>query len=59
MWLYTVPGLILPYLYFQIPLMVITFMPALEGLKPQWLRGERDARAEAGRPTGGGSASRC
>jgi putative spermidine/putrescine transport system permease protein len=36
-WLYTVPGLILPYLYFQIPLMVITFMPALEGLKPQWL----------------------
>lgn len=36
-WLYTVPGLILPYLYFQIPLMVITFMPALEGLRPQWL----------------------
>ncbi|WP_223691044.1 ABC transporter permease [Leifsonia poae] len=36
-WLYTVPGLILPYLYFQIPLMVITFLPALEGLKPQWL----------------------
>jgi putative spermidine/putrescine transport system permease protein len=36
-WLYTVPGLILPYLYFQIPLMVITFLPALEGLRPQWL----------------------
>ena len=36
-WLYTVPGLILPYLYFQIPLMVITFMPALEGLRPQGL----------------------
>jgi putative spermidine/putrescine transport system permease protein len=35
-WLYQVPGLLLPYLYFQIPLMVITFMPAMEGLKPQW-----------------------
>jgi putative spermidine/putrescine transport system permease protein len=35
-WLYQVPGLLLPYLYFQVPLMVITFMPALEGLKPQW-----------------------
>ncbi|MDR2256842.1 MAG: ABC transporter permease subunit [Arthrobacter sp.] len=35
-WLYTVPGLILPYLYFQIPLMIITFLPAMEGLKPQW-----------------------
>jgi putative spermidine/putrescine transport system permease protein len=35
-WLYQVPGLVLPYIYFQVPLMVITFMPALEGLKPQW-----------------------
>ncbi|HWR85535.1 MAG TPA: ABC transporter permease [Rhodoglobus sp.] len=35
-WLYQVPGLIPVYLYFQIPLMVITFLPALEGLKPQW-----------------------
>ncbi|GAB3118529.1 ABC transporter permease [Glaciibacter psychrotolerans] len=35
-WLYTVPGLILPYIYFQVPLMVIVFLPALEGLKPQW-----------------------
>ena len=35
-WLYQVPGLLLPYIYFQVPLMVITFMPALEGLKPQW-----------------------
>jgi putative spermidine/putrescine transport system permease protein len=34
--LYTVPGLILPYIYFQVPLMIITFMPALGGLKPQW-----------------------
>ncbi len=35
-WLYALPGLILPYIYFQVPLMVITFMPALDGLKPQW-----------------------
>ena len=35
-WLYELPGLILPYLYFQVPLMVITFLPALESLKPQW-----------------------
>jgi putative spermidine/putrescine transport system permease protein len=35
-WLYQVPGLLLPYIYFQVPLMIITFMPALEGLKSQW-----------------------
>jgi putative spermidine/putrescine transport system permease protein len=35
-WLYEVPGLMIVYLYFQVPLMVITFMPALEGLRPQW-----------------------
>ncbi|WP_368499748.1 ABC transporter permease [Herbiconiux sp. A18JL235] len=35
-WLYEAPGLILPYIYFQVPLMIITFLPALEGLKPQW-----------------------
>jgi putative spermidine/putrescine transport system permease protein len=35
-WLYQVPGLLLPYVYFQVPLMVITFMPAVAGLKPQW-----------------------
>lgn len=34
--LYTVPGLLPVYIYFQVPLMIITFMPALEGLKPQW-----------------------
>ncbi len=45
-WLYSVPGLILPYVYFQVPLMVITFLPALEGLKPQW--------AEANATLGGG-----
>lgn len=36
-WLYEVPGLIMPYLYFQVPLMIITFMPALGALKPQWV----------------------
>lgn len=35
-WLYQVPGLLLPYIYFQVPLMVITFMPALSGLKASW-----------------------
>ncbi|WP_440711177.1 ABC transporter permease [Herbiconiux sp. YIM B11900] len=35
-WLYEAPGLILPYIYFQVPLMIITFSPALESLKPQW-----------------------
>jgi putative spermidine/putrescine transport system permease protein len=35
-WLYTVPGLILVYMYFQIPLMVLVFLPALDGIKPQW-----------------------
>ena len=35
-WLYDTPGLILPYIYFQVPLMIITFSPALESLKPQW-----------------------
>ncbi|MCU1480047.1 MAG: transporter permease [Subtercola sp.] len=34
--LYQVPGLVIPYLYFQIPLMVLTFMPAMEGLKSTW-----------------------
>lgn len=35
-WLYEAPGLVLPYVYFQVPLMIITFLPALEALKPQW-----------------------
>jgi putative spermidine/putrescine transport system permease protein len=48
-WLYELPGLILPYIYFQIPLMVITFMPALAALKPQW--------AEANLTLGGTRAS--
>lgn len=35
-WLYSLTGLILVYTYFQIPLMVIVFLPALEGLRAQW-----------------------
>ncbi|QWT25244.1 ABC transporter permease [Subtercola sp. PAMC28395] len=34
--LYQIPGLVIPYLYFQVPLMVLTFMPAVEGLKSTW-----------------------
>lgn len=35
-WLYELPGLVLPYLYFQVPLMVITFLPAVLALRPGW-----------------------
>nr|WP_241981879.1 ABC transporter permease [Cryobacterium ruanii] len=48
-WLYSTTGLILPYIYFQVPLMIITFMPALQALKPQW--------AEANATLGGTTAS--
>jgi putative spermidine/putrescine transport system permease protein len=34
--LYSVAGLSLVYLYFLIPLMVLTITPALEALRPQW-----------------------
>jgi putative spermidine/putrescine transport system permease protein len=48
-YLYTVPGLVLPYVYFQVPLMILTFMPALEGVKTQW--GEAAATLGASRAT--------
>jgi putative spermidine/putrescine transport system permease protein len=35
-WLYEPSGLTLIYLYFQIPLMVLVFLPALDGIRPQW-----------------------
>jgi putative spermidine/putrescine transport system permease protein len=35
-WLYELPGLTLIYLYFQIPLMLIVFLPAVDGIRPQW-----------------------
>ncbi len=34
-WLYGLNGLIVVYTYFQVPLMVIVFTPAIEGLRPQ------------------------
>lgn len=48
-WLYEMPGLVLPYIYFQVPLMIITFMPAVQALKPHW--------AEANATLGGTRAS--
>lgn len=43
-WLYQLSGLVLVYSYFQIPLMVIVFLPALDGIRPQW----REATANLG-----------
>jgi putative spermidine/putrescine transport system permease protein len=34
--LYSVTGIVIVYMYFQIPLMVLVILPALEGLKPAW-----------------------
>jgi putative spermidine/putrescine transport system permease protein len=34
--LYNLYGVIVVYLYFQIPLMVLIILPALEGLRPAW-----------------------
>jgi putative spermidine/putrescine transport system permease protein len=34
--IYQVGGLVVVYLYFQIPLMVLTFMPAMAGLRATW-----------------------
>jgi putative spermidine/putrescine transport system permease protein len=30
------PGVLIAYMYFQIPLMVLVILPALEGLRPAW-----------------------
>jgi putative spermidine/putrescine transport system permease protein len=46
-WLYGLTGLVLVYTYFQIPLMVIVFIPALEGLREQW----REAAVSLGATT--------
>jgi putative spermidine/putrescine transport system permease protein len=40
-WIFELPGLALVYTYFQIPLMVLVFLPALDGLKPQWREAAR------------------
>ncbi len=35
-WIFELSGLVLVYTYFQVPLMVLVFLPALDGLKTQW-----------------------
>jgi putative spermidine/putrescine transport system permease protein len=34
--LYSLSGVVVVYMYFQIPLMVLVILPALEGLRPAW-----------------------
>ncbi|HEX8488975.1 MAG TPA: ABC transporter permease subunit [Propionibacteriaceae bacterium] len=46
-WLFGLPGLVLVYTYFQIPLMVIVFLPALDGIRVQW----REAASTLGATT--------
>ena len=35
-WLSSLPGLVTVYCYFQIPLMIIIFLPAVDSILPQW-----------------------
>jgi putative spermidine/putrescine transport system permease protein len=35
-WLYSLTGLVVVYTYFQIPLMLIVFLPSLDGLRQEW-----------------------
>jgi putative spermidine/putrescine transport system permease protein len=44
---YSVPGLMLAYLYFQFPLMVLIMVPAFDGLRREW----REAAANLGGST--------
>jgi putative spermidine/putrescine transport system permease protein len=46
-WLFSLKGLVLVYTYFQIPLMVIVFLPALDGIRVQW----REAASNLGATT--------
>jgi putative spermidine/putrescine transport system permease protein len=43
-WLYSLTGLAVVYTYFQIPLMLIVFLPSLDGLRQEWY----DASASLG-----------
>ncbi|MFF4258236.1 ABC transporter permease [Streptomyces sp. NPDC001663] len=45
--LYSFWGLVIVYLYFLIPLMVLTIMPALEGLRSQWREAAQNNGATA------------
>ncbi|MEU8886927.1 ABC transporter permease [Streptomyces sp. NPDC048442] len=46
--LYSFTGLVLAYLYFMVPLMVVTVLPALDGLRVQW----QEAAASCGATRG-------
>ncbi len=47
-WYYEFPwGIALIYAYFQIPLMVLVFMPAIDGLKVQWREASENLGASA------------
>ena len=35
-WLYGINGLAVVYTFFQIPLMILVFLPTIENMKPQW-----------------------
>ena len=43
--LWNMAGLVLVYLYFQIPLMLLVIFPALDGLRPQWEEAARSLGA--------------
>jgi putative spermidine/putrescine transport system permease protein len=43
-WIYGFAGLVIVYTYFQIPLMLIVFLPSLDGLRQEWY----DASASLG-----------
>jgi len=45
--LYSLPGLVLVYAYFQIPLMVIVITPALEALRREWREAAENLGASA------------
>ncbi|MDR3033521.1 ABC transporter permease subunit [Kitasatospora sp. NRRL B-11411] len=45
--LYSFSGLTVTYLYFLVPLMVLTITPALEGLRVQWREAAQNNRATA------------
>ncbi|EGO95849.1 MULTISPECIES: ABC transporter permease subunit [unclassified Acidiphilium] len=45
--LYSLPGLVLVYAYFQVPLMIIVFTPALEALRREWREAAENLGASA------------
>jgi putative spermidine/putrescine transport system permease protein len=46
--LYSMLGLVLAYTYFQFPLMILTIVPALEGMKPEWREASENLGATGG-----------